>query len=127
MGPGNVVSDLAASPPPITSADAPCPPVAALRGDPTDPRSAISDSLALYGEQINAVIITGYLRFVAIVGNQLGQHERAARLAGAQAAWQSKLGGQAPTPSSPTRIQATRPPDSSAGKPYSAPGLRGRR
>jgi hypothetical protein len=57
--------------------------------------------LALYGEQANAVIITGHLRTLSIVANQLGQHDRAARLAGAEAAWRGKLGFRIPAPFDP--------------------------
>jgi hypothetical protein len=70
--------------------------LAALRGDPTEARKLVFESLALSGEQVNAVIITGHLRFLSMVANQLGQHERAARLAGAEAAWRDKVGGRVP-------------------------------
>jgi hypothetical protein len=70
--------------------------LAALRGDPIEARKLIFESLALYGEQWNAVIITGHLRFLSLLANQLGQHERAARLAGAEAAWRGKVGGRVP-------------------------------
>jgi predicted ATPase/class 3 adenylate cyclase len=70
--------------------------MAALRGDPTEARKLILESLALFGEQWNAVIITGHLRFLSLLANQLGQHERAARLAGAEEAWRGKVGGQVP-------------------------------
>jgi len=69
--------------------------LAARRGDPTEVHKAIFDSLGLYGGQVNAVIVTGHLRFVAMWANRLGQQERAARLAGAEAAWRGKVGGQA--------------------------------
>lgn len=70
--------------------------LAALRGDPTEARKLTFESLALYGEQVNPVIITGLLRFRSLLANQLGQHERAARLAGAEAAWRGKVGGRVP-------------------------------
>lgn len=54
------------------------------------------EGLALYGEQTNAVIITGHLRTLSLVANELGQYERAARLAGAEAAWRDRLGFQIP-------------------------------
>lgn len=38
------------------------------------------------------MIIAGTLRSLALVANQTGQHERAARLAGAEAAWRRKVG-----------------------------------
>jgi tetratricopeptide (TPR) repeat protein len=68
----------------------------ALQSDPNDARKLILETFALYGEQVNAVIITGHLRFLSGVANQLGQHERAARLAGAEAAWRGKIGGRVP-------------------------------
>ncbi|MGH9169021.1 MAG: tetratricopeptide repeat protein, partial [Acidimicrobiia bacterium] len=70
--------------------------LAALRGDPNEALRLTLEGLALYGEQTNAVIITGHLRTLSLVANQLGQHERAARLAGAEAAWRGKLGFQVP-------------------------------
>jgi tetratricopeptide (TPR) repeat protein len=70
--------------------------LAALRGDPQEARRLAFEGLALYGEQKNAVIITGHLRTLSIVANQLGQDDRAARLAGAEAAWRGKLGFQIP-------------------------------
>lgn len=70
--------------------------LAALRGDPNEARKLIWEGFALYGEQSNAVIITGHLRSLSLVANQLGQHERAARLAGAEAAWRGKVGFRIP-------------------------------
>jgi tetratricopeptide (TPR) repeat protein len=70
--------------------------LAALRGDSHEARRLALEGLMLYGEQANAVIITGHLRTLSLVANQLGQHERAARLAGAEAAWRGKLGFQIP-------------------------------
>jgi predicted ATPase len=70
--------------------------LAALRGDPNEARELILEGFALYGEQANAVIITGHLRSLSLVANQLGQHERAARLAGAEAAWRGKIGFRFP-------------------------------
>jgi predicted ATPase len=70
--------------------------LAALRGDPTEARKLIMEGFALYGEQANPVILTGHLRSLAVVANQSGQHERAARLAGAEAAWRGKLGFKIP-------------------------------
>jgi predicted ATPase/class 3 adenylate cyclase len=70
--------------------------LAALRGDPTEARKLVFESLALSGEQVNAVIITGHLRFLSMVANQQGQHERATRLAGAEAAWRGKVSGRVP-------------------------------
>jgi predicted ATPase/class 3 adenylate cyclase len=70
--------------------------LAAQRGEPNEARNLIFEGLALSGEQVNAVIITGHLRFLAMVANQLGQHERAARLAGAEAAWRGKVAGRVP-------------------------------
>jgi len=71
--------------------------LAAMRGDPNEAHRLALEGLALYGEQTNAVIITGHLRTLTLVANQLGQHERAARLAGAEAAWRGKLGFQVPS------------------------------
>jgi predicted ATPase len=70
--------------------------LAAMRGDPNEARRMTVEGFALYGEQTNAVIITGHLRNLSLVANLLGQHERAARLAGAEAAWRRKLGFQIP-------------------------------
>jgi predicted ATPase/class 3 adenylate cyclase len=70
--------------------------LAALRGDPNEAHKLIWEGFALYGEQANAVIITGNLRALSLVANQLGQHERAARLAGAEAAWRDKVGFRIP-------------------------------
>jgi tetratricopeptide (TPR) repeat protein len=70
--------------------------LAALRGDATEARRLTLEGFALYGEQTNGVIITGHLRTLALVANQFGQHERAARLAGAEAAWRGRLGFQIP-------------------------------
>jgi len=70
--------------------------LAALRGDPMEARRLTLEGLALYGEQTNAVIITGHLRTLSLVANELGQYERAARLAGAEAAWRDRLGFQIP-------------------------------
>jgi predicted ATPase/class 3 adenylate cyclase len=70
--------------------------LAALRGDPNEAHKLILEGIALYGEQANAVIITGHLRSLSLVANQFGQHERAARLAGAEAAWRDKVGFRVP-------------------------------
>ena len=63
-------------------------------GSRTQARKLIFEGLALSGELIHAVIMTGHLRFLAIVANQQGRHELAARLAGAEAAWRDKVGGR---------------------------------
>jgi len=70
--------------------------LAAQRGEPDKALKLIFEGLALSGELINAVIMTGHLRFLAIVANQQGRHERAARLAGAEAAWRDRVGGRVP-------------------------------
>ncbi|MGH2765153.1 MAG: tetratricopeptide repeat protein [Actinomycetota bacterium] len=70
--------------------------LAALRGDPTEARRLVLEAWSLWREQANALTIAGHLRFLSMVANQLGQHERAARLAGAEAAWRGKVGGQIP-------------------------------
>jgi hypothetical protein len=70
--------------------------LAALRGDPNEARKLTLEGFALFGEQPSAVIITGHLRQLSLVTNQLGQHERAARLAGAEAAWRGKVGFRIP-------------------------------
>jgi predicted ATPase/class 3 adenylate cyclase len=70
--------------------------LAAMRGDPKEARRMTVEGFALYGEQTNAVIITGHLRNLSLVANLSGQYERAARLAGAEAAWRRKLGFQIP-------------------------------
>jgi tetratricopeptide (TPR) repeat protein len=70
--------------------------LAALRGEPNEARRMTLEGFALYGEHTNAVIITGHLRNLSLVANLSGQPERAARLAGAEAAWRSRLGFQIP-------------------------------
>jgi len=40
--------------------------------------------------------MAGQLRFLAMAANDLGQPERAVRLAGAADAWRQKVGGQVP-------------------------------
>lgn len=70
--------------------------LAAMRGEPIEARRLIFEGFALWGEHANALIIAGHLRFLSMVANQLGQYERAARLAGAYAAWRGKVGGKIP-------------------------------
>jgi len=70
--------------------------LAALRGDPTEARRLFLETWSFSGEQANALQIAGHLRLLAVVANQLAQPERAARLAGAEAAWRGKVRGQIP-------------------------------
>lgn len=70
--------------------------LATQRGDPIEARNRILRALEVWDEQGNALVIAGQLRFLAMVANDLGQPERAVRLAGAAEAWRQKVGGQVP-------------------------------
>jgi predicted ATPase/class 3 adenylate cyclase len=70
--------------------------LAAMRGDMNEAHRLLMEGFSLYGEQANPVIITGHLRTLSVLANHSGLHERAARLAGAEATWRGKLGFRVP-------------------------------
>ena len=93
--------------------------LAALRGDPIESRRLILEGLGLLGELANAVVITGNLRVLAMIENQLGHPQRAAKLAGADAAWRGKVAGKIPDaflPQGDPGEEATRQLDDDAFK-----------
>jgi predicted ATPase/class 3 adenylate cyclase len=70
--------------------------LATARGDPAEARERILRALDAWEEQGNALVIVSQLRFLAMVANEMGQPERAIRLAGFAATWRKKVGGQVP-------------------------------
>jgi predicted ATPase/class 3 adenylate cyclase len=70
--------------------------LSAQRGDPVEARRGILTAIDTWGEQGNALVIASQIRFLAILANNMGQPERAARLAGAFASLREKVGGHTP-------------------------------
>lgn len=100
--------------------------LATQRGDPIEARNRILLALKVWDEQGNALVMAGQLRFLAMVANDLGQPERAVRLAGAAEAWRQKVGGQVPAaffPFTDPRETATKVLDEASAERAWADGL----
>jgi tetratricopeptide (TPR) repeat protein len=70
--------------------------LAAQGGDPAEARELVLRGIEVWGEQGNALVLSGQLRFLAIVANNAGQPERAVRLAAIAATLRERMGGQVP-------------------------------